>query len=102
MIYRELGEAPENERVSVVWGETSQNPEYGLAVRLGTRWYIYGQANPYANGKPCAKPDGWLPGKREQWTEAERTLSDILAMYPGIAEEISTRRRERASVATTQ
>ena len=61
MEYRQIGTVPEDEEVSVVWGEQSQRPEYGTASKRDDRWYIYGQLNPHANGRPCAVPDGWLP-----------------------------------------
>ena len=85
MIYREIETAPEDKQVKVVWGEKSPRPEYGVALRFGKEWYIYGQSNPHANGRQCAVPDGWLPEKRDEWTQAERTLCDILALYPQIA-----------------
>ena len=82
MEYREINTAPEDTQVGVVWGQVRMRPEFGIALRLGSQWYIYGQSNPHANGRPCEAPDGWLPKDREQWTRAERRLSDILAMHP--------------------
>lgn len=82
MEYREIKSAPEDEEVSVVWGEKSVRPEYGIALKLGSQWYIRGQSNPHANGRPCATPDGWLPEDRSQWTKAEIRLCDILALHP--------------------
>jgi len=85
MEYREIETAPENKKVSVVWGEKSPRPEYGLALRLTNQWYIYGQSNPHANGRPCAVPDGWLPENRDEWTRAEKRLCDILALNPELS-----------------
>ncbi|MDD5649465.1 MAG: hypothetical protein PHF86_03460 [Candidatus Nanoarchaeia archaeon] len=82
MEYRETETAPENKIVCTVWGEESQKPEYGTALKLGNQWYIYGQLNPHANRLSCAKPDGWLPKDRKEWTKAEKTLCDILALHP--------------------
>ena len=82
MEYREIETAPEDKKVSVVWGEQSERPEYGPALRLGSQWYIYGQSNPHANGRHCAVPDGWLPEDRNEWTKAEGRLCDILALHP--------------------
>lgn len=65
MEYREIETAPEKQEVSVVWGERSSRQEYGRAVRIGSQWFIEGERNPYANGKPCATPDGWLPRDRK-------------------------------------
>jgi hypothetical protein len=84
MVYREIETAPENEEVSAVWGEKRAKPEYGTALRLGDQWFIHGEQNPYANGKPCATPDGWLPMDQSKWTKAERKLCDILAMHPDL------------------
>jgi hypothetical protein len=78
MIYRPAEAAPENEKVSVVWGKESANPGYGTALRLGNRWYIYGQSNPHANGRVCARPDGWLPKNRDKWTDDEKRLLENL------------------------
>ena len=80
MEYRTIGIAPESRKVNVIWGEQSQRPEYGIASKLGSQWYIYEQSNPHANGRPCAVPDGWLPENRNEWTETERRLCDILAL----------------------
>ncbi len=88
MIYREISTAPESMYVGVVWGEKTQRPEYGVASRIVNQWYIHGQSNPHANGRPCANPDGWLPERREEWTKAERILCDILALHPEIAERL--------------
>lgn len=87
MEYREIATAPEDKKVRAVWGEDSQRQEYGTALRLMRQWYIYGQSNPHANGRPCAVPDGWLPQDWAEWTKAERRLCDILVLYP------ETRRR---------
>lgn len=84
MEYRGIETAPENKKLLAVWGEKCEKPEYGLALRVGNQWFIYGQRNPYANGISCAVPDGWLPEDRKEWTKAERRLCDILALYPGI------------------
>ena len=92
MIYREIETAPENVVVGVVWGEISTRPEYGIALRAGDHWYILGQLNHHATGRPCAKPDGWLPKDREQWTKAERRLCDILAMHPDLDNNLGARR----------
>ena len=85
MEYREIETAPEDVKVGVVWGEQSERPEYGVALRLGGQWYIYGQSNPHANGRPSAEPDGWLPKDRNEWTKAELKLLDILVMNPQLA-----------------
>ena len=82
MEYREISVAPENRKLSVVWGRESSKPEYGLALRTSSQWFIYGQSNPFANGRPCAAPDGWLPRNRDEWTNAERRLFYILASHP--------------------
>lgn len=82
MEYRKIETAPEDEKVAVVWGEQSDNPEYGTALRFGDQWYIYGQSNPHANGKPCTAPAGWLPKDRDEWTKAEIRLCDILSLHP--------------------
>ncbi len=82
MEYREIETAPEDKKLNVVWGERSPKPEYGTALRLYNKWYIYGQSNPHANGRPCAVPDGWLPKDRSEWTKAEKRLCDILAINP--------------------
>jgi hypothetical protein len=84
MEYRKIETAPEDKKVRVVWGEESQDPEYGTALKIGDQWYIHGQANPHANGRPCAVPDGWLPKDTGQWTKAEKRLCDILALHPDI------------------
>lgn len=75
MKYRTLETAPENKKISVVWGEKSQNPEYGVALRLSRQWYIYGQSNPHANGRTCATPDGWLPSDSREWSADENAQS---------------------------
>jgi len=82
MEYREIETAPEDKELWVVWGENSSRPEYGRAVRAGVRWYKEGEANPHANGMPCANPDGWLPLDKIEWTKAEKRLCDILASNP--------------------
>jgi hypothetical protein len=87
MAYRGVGGAPEDVEVSAVWGLDSKRPEYGPALRLGGQWFIYGQANPHANGRPCDVPDGWLPKDSKDWTGAERTLCDILALHPELTRE---------------
>ena len=87
MEYREIRDSPEDRVVDVVWGERSQKPEYGIALRLGSQWYIKGQSNPHANGRPCAAPDGWLPQDRKEWTRAERRLINILALHPELKDE---------------
>jgi len=84
MEYREIKDAPEDKKLSVVWGEKSSSSEYGLALRLGNQWYIYGQSNPHANGRTCATPDGWLPEDTSKWTKAEKRLCDILALNPDL------------------
>jgi len=84
MEYREIETAPQDKKLSVVWGEKSSRPEYGIALRLNSRWYIHGKSNPHANGRPCAVPDGWLPQDRSEWTKAERRLCDILALNPDL------------------
>jgi hypothetical protein len=89
MEYREINTAPENKKISAVWGEKSTRPEYGEALRLGSHWFIYGQSNPHANGRPCATPDGWLPINIDEWTKAEKKLCDILAMDPGLEGRLS-------------
>lgn len=85
MEYREIGSAPEDKELRAVWDERSPNPEYGAALRLGNQWYLYGQSNPHANGRPCATPDGWLRKDRSEWTKAEIKLCDLLAMIPQLA-----------------
>lgn len=80
MEYRKIEISPENIIVSVVWGIQSEKPEYGQALRFLDIWYIYGEANSHANGKSCARPDGWLPTDRRDWTNAERTLCDRLVL----------------------
>ncbi|GEM_PF-4104966 len=82
MEYREIETTPEDKRLSVVWGEKGPRPGYGIALRLSSQWYLYGQSNPHANGRPCASPDGWLPTDRSEWTKAEKRLCDILVMHP--------------------
>jgi hypothetical protein len=84
MEYREIETAPEDKKLSVVWGGKSSRPEYGLALRLSNQWFIYGESNPHANGRHCATPDGWLPRDRFEWTKAERRLCDILTMHPDL------------------
>jgi hypothetical protein len=84
MEYRDKETAPEGQEVDVVWGEKSQRPEYGYALRLGDQWYIRRQSNPHANGRPCAVPDGWLPANTQEWTKAEKRLCDILALHPDL------------------
>ena len=85
MEYREIKTAPKEERVKVVWGEKCQKPEYGIALRFGNQWYIYGQSNPHANGRPCAVPDGWLPENRAELTKAEKGICNVLAPHLEIA-----------------
>ena len=79
---REIEYAPEDKEVSVVWGEKGSNPEYGRSIRIGNQWFMRGDLNPPANGKPCAKPDGWLPVRRGEWTKAEIRLCEILTLHP--------------------
>ena len=57
--YQRIITAPENTVVNVCWGSLTGRIEYGSAKRLARRWYIYGQSNPHANGRPCATPTGW-------------------------------------------
>ena len=85
MEYREIETAPEDRELMVVWGEKSSRPEYGRALRLSNQWYIKSDPNPHGNGMPCARPDGWLPLERSDWTKAERRLCDILALHPSLA-----------------
>ena len=84
MEYREITEAPEDKKVRVVWGEERVDQEHGIALRIGSQWYIHGLPNPYANGMPCAAPDGWLPEDPAEWTKAEKRLCDILALHPEV------------------
>lgn len=91
MEYRGIETAPENTIISIVWGEQSQRPEYGTALRLSNQWYIHGQSNPHADGRPCAVPDGWLPKDTNEWTNAERTLCDILALHPELERDIASK-----------
>lgn len=97
MIYRGIETAPKDKKVDVVWGEKGTRPEYGVALKLGDQWYIYEQSNPYANGKPCAAPDGWLPENRNEWTKAETTLCDILVLFPNVAEWLSKAQKSTPS-----
>ncbi len=78
MDYREINIAPEDKELNVVWGKESVRPEYGAALRISRLWYIKGQSNPYADGRPCATPDAWLPKDRTEWTQAERKQIDLL------------------------
>lgn len=79
MDYRLIDTAPESVIVSVVWGQKRGRPQYGQAKRLGNKWFIYGELNPYANGLSCAAPDGWLPEDSRDWTEEERMRCNELA-----------------------
>ncbi len=53
--------APEEIELSVMWGDHPARVEYGRAKRAHGRWWIYGEANPHANGRECAAPAAWHP-----------------------------------------
>ncbi len=82
MEYRPIQTAPEDQTLEVIWGQGSPRAQRGEALRSGEQWYIYGQSNPHANGRPCAVPNGWLPKDRKEWTGAEIVLCDILGLFP--------------------
>ncbi|MFH1409873.1 MAG: hypothetical protein ABIH34_08240 [Nanoarchaeota archaeon] len=84
MEYREIKTAPEMKRISVVWGKNYRTPEFGVALRVGTQWNIYGQSNPHANGRPCADPDGWMPKHGTERIDAAKRLCDILVQHHNI------------------
>jgi hypothetical protein len=56
--YVSVESAPEGKKLNVRWG-TPPQCSYGVAKRAHGTWWIYGQANPHANGRECAAPTGW-------------------------------------------
>jgi len=57
--YMQISTAKEDTEVLVMWGNILGAHEFGSAIRKGNDWYILGQANEFANGKPCATPTAW-------------------------------------------
>ena len=57
--YQGIANASENQVVHVVWGDSRENWEFGLAMRIGSQWYKYSDPNPHAKGLSCAVPIAW-------------------------------------------
>ena len=90
MEYRNIRGAPADTKVSVVWGKESSRPEYGVDLHVSQQWFIYGQSNPHANGRPCVTPDGWLPSDSRELTAEEHRQCTEAAFAPrGLVEELA-------------
>ena len=57
--YNPISTAPENEEVSVMWGNINGAHEFGRAVRRGTTWSYRRRSIPHENGDTCATPTAW-------------------------------------------
>jgi hypothetical protein len=56
--YLPIESVPEDKLLNVRWGIPPQC-SYGLAKYAHQQWWLYGQANPHANGRQCAAPTAW-------------------------------------------
>lgn len=59
--FKDIDDAPEEVKLTVMWGDPPIKPEFGIAIRMGKIWYIGSDPNPHANGRQCAKPVAWHP-----------------------------------------
>lgn len=54
-----IDSAPEEVKLSVMWGSPPVEPEFGKAIKMGEIWYIQSDRNPHADGRVCVEPVAW-------------------------------------------